>query len=195
MGAPTREEWAAHFRDVPPVFYRLLAELLQEVQAEREREMGLERRGRRPALSEGSMQDVLDLVYPKRSEKPFAEALREATPQTPATVARLAGMNPGTLHALMNGTRPLTKDKIEQIARAIHVDPGFFHEYRVLVVHEAIDALLTPHRSLQAYTSVEPAHHQNPRPRTPNSPAGFAMAGKEPRTIANPAKRVEGSRA
>jgi transcriptional regulator with XRE-family HTH domain len=196
VSLPTRVEWERHFRDVPPAFYRLLAELLQEVRAEGERERGVERRGRRPALAVGSMDDVLDLVYPKRSEKPFAEALRDATGQSMSTVARMAGMNPGTLHALMAGTRPLTKARIEEVARAIHVNPGYFHEYRVLVVHEAIDALLDPHRSLQAYASVEPAHYANPAPKTPNAPAGYSMYGRPgSRTVANPAKPVEGHRA
>ena len=195
MTLPTQAEWNAHFRDVPPAFYRLLAELLQEVQAEKEREQGVQRRGRRPALAVGSMQDVLDLVYPKRSEKLFPEALREATDQPMWTVAKIAGMNPGSLHKLINGTRPLTKSKIEAIAKAIHVDPGFFHEYRVLVIHEAIDAVLTPHRSLQAYSAVEPQHHRNPRPRTPNAPYGYGTAVGRSRTVANPPNTVEGLQA
>lgn len=193
MTLPTQEEWQEHFLDVPPAFYRLLAEMLQEIHAERERELGIERRGRRPSLSVGSMQDVMDLVYPKRSDLPFADALRAATKQPMHTVAQIAGMNPGTLHGLMTGSRPLTKDKIEAIARAIHLNPGYFHEYRVLVIHEAIDSILTPHRSLQAYAAVEPAHYENPSPKTLNAPSGFSTRAKVgSRTVANPAKRVDG---
>lgn len=192
MVLPSQNDWAARFEEVPPTFYRLLAELLQEVQAERERERGVERRGRRPALAVGSMRDVTDLVYPKRSEKPFGEALREATDQPMWTVARIAGMNPGSLHKLLTGERPLTKSKIEAIAKAIHVDPGFFHEYRVLVIHEAIDALLTPRRSLQAYAAVEEQHHKTPRPRTQNAAHGYGTrAGTQARTVANPPNTVE----
>jgi len=192
---PTQADWSEHFKDVPPAFYRLLAELLQEVESERERERGVVRRGRRPALPAGSMNDVLDVVYPKRSERPFPEAIREATDQPMWTVARIAGMNPGSLHKLLNGTRPLTKSKIEAIAKAIHVDPGFFHEYRVLVIHEAIDSLLTPHRSLRAYSAVEPDHHRNPRPKAVNAPYGFGTnAGARTRTVANPSNTVEGLR-
>lgn len=196
MSLPNRDEWVARFEEVPPTFYRLLAELLQEVQAERERERGVERRGRRPALAAGSINDVTELVYPKRSEKPFPEALREATDQPMWTVARIAGMNPGSLHKLITGARPLTKSKIEAIAKAIHVDPGYFHEYRVLVVHEAIDSLLTPRRSLQAYTAIEQQHHQMPRPRTPNAPYGYGTrVGSRNQTIANQANTVEGFQA
>lgn len=184
--SPTESEWASHFDDIPPAFHRLLADLMQEIQTEREREQGIERRGRRPALADGSMNDVLDVVYPRRSDKPFAEALHEATKQKQSTIARLAGMNPGNLFRLVNGREPLTKSKLEAIAKAIHVNPGFFHEYRVLVIHEAIDALLTPHRSTQAYAAIEPEHHANPRPKTPNSARGYAMAGTK--TFANRAK-------
>lgn len=196
MALPSQDDWAAHFEEVPPTFYRLLGELLQEVQAERERERGVERRGRRPTLAVGSIVDVQDLVYPKRSDKLFPEALREATDQPMWTVAKIAGMNPGSLHQLLRGARPLTKSKIEAIAKAIHVDPGYFHEYRVMVVHEAIDALLTPRRSLQAYTLVEPAHHQMPRPRTPNAPHGYgSRVGSRTQFVANPSNSVEGRQA
>ncbi len=93
----------------------------------------------------------------------------------------------------MNGSRPLTKDKIEAVARAIHVNPGYFHEYRVLVIHEAIDSILTPHRSLQAYTAIEPEHYANPSPKTMNAPAGYSIRARSgAKTVANPAKRVDG---
>jgi len=172
-------DWAAEFSNFPPAFHRLLADLLAEIEAERAREQGVKLAGgRRAQQPSGSMQDVVDVVYPRRSQKPFREALAEATDQPPATVAALAGMNPGTMFRLRNGRRPLTKDTLEQIARAIHVDPGYFHEYRVLVVHEAIDALLTPLRSLQAYSSVERDHRRNPRPKTPNAPNGFSTTAR-----------------
>jgi hypothetical protein len=191
---PSAADWRQHFTDVPPAFYRLLGELLQEVQAEREREQGVERRGRRPALASGSMQDVADLVYPRRSSLPFAEALRAATRQTPSTIARLASMNPGTLHGLMNGSRQLNMAVLQDIARAIHVDPAYFHEYRVLAIHEAIDSLLTPERSARAYAAIEPTYNAA-RPE-PKNAAGFTTTARPgTNTFANPAKRVEGSRA
>lgn len=195
MNLPTQDEWAERFEQVPPTFYRLLAELLQEVQAEYERERGVERRGRRPTRAAGSMGDVVDLVYPKRSEKPFPQALREATDQPMWTVASIAGMNPGSLHKLLNGERPLTKSKIEAIAKAIHVDPGYFHEYRVLVIHEIVDSLLTPRRSLQAYAAVEADHHANPRPRPVNAKHGFGTRPGAKHSVANPPNTVERSQA
>ncbi len=184
---PTAADWDEHFRDVPPAFHRLLADLMQEIQTEREHELGIERRGRRPALPTGNMQDVVDVIYPRRSDKPFPEALKDATKQTNATVAALAGMNPGNLHRMLHGREPLTKSKLEAIAKAIHVNPGYFHEYRVLAIHEALDALLTPHRSMQAYAAVEPQLHATPRPATPNSPNGYAMT--KTKTFANRATK------
>lgn len=195
MALPTQADWIAHFDDIPPAFHRLLAELLQEVQAEREHELGIERRGRRPALAVGSMDDVVNLAYSQRSNLPFPEALRAATAQAPSTVARMAKMNPGNLHRIMAGREPLTKGKIEAIAQAIHVNPGYFHEYRVLVIHEAIDGLLNPHRSLQAYAAIEPAHYQKPAPKTPNAVNGYAVSARlGSKTYASRAKRVDGPR-
>jgi len=185
----TEEEWASHFRDIPPTFYRLLAEILGEVAAEREREMGIERRGRRPALTVGSIDDVVNVVYPRRSTLPFAEALRGASKQTCSTIAKLAGINPGNLFRMMHGTEPLTKAKIEVIARVVHVNPAYFHEYRVLAIHEAIDGLLSPHRSIQAFATIE-ADTYAYTPSTPNAAAGYGMSAGKRQTFATRAKRV-----
>lgn len=179
-------DWEREFEEFPPAFHRLLADLLYEVEVERDRDQGVKPKGRRPARTGGGMQEILDVVYPRRSMKPFGEALSEASKMTDSAVAKMAGMNPGTLYKLRHGREPLTKDKIEAIARVLHVDPGYFHEYRVLVIHEAIDALLTPHRSLQAYASVEREHRKNPRPKTLNVPNGYGTNGRQ--VFANRAK-------
>ena len=167
------EPWREHFEDLPPAFHRLLLDLLIEAQPDRGR-----RAGRRLSTESGSMQDILDVVYPRRSVKPFKDALADATPYSQAAVAQLAGMNRGNLARMIAGREPFTKDKIEAIARAIRVDPAYFHEYRVLAIHDILDRALTPEVSLRMFGPVEPAHREQPRPKGVNAPGGYRLVGR-----------------
>jgi len=181
-GRPVSEPWRDHFDDLPPSFHRLLADLMVEAQAVPGR------RAARKVNPDGeSMQDIVNVVYPRRSVKPFGEALKDATKYSQGAVAHLAGMNRGNLARMVAGQEPFTKDKIERIARAIRVDPAYFHEYRVLAIHEMIDAVLSPEQSLRLFGPTEPDHREQPRPKGLNAPDGFRLVGKS--AVANAATR------
>lgn len=152
---PTARQWLQRFSETPGVLYELLRQMYQESEAEAERAAGVERRGRRPAPTDGTMQAIRDMVFPVYSEAPFAEAVRPYFKPSQNALAARAGINRGSFTRILQGREPLDKSKLERIAKAARVPPSYFHEYRLIVLHEEFEKAMDSRTSIAAYKSVE----------------------------------------
>lgn len=152
---PTAHQWLQRFTETPGALYELLRQLYQEVEAENEREDGVERRGRRPSPAGGTMQAIQDMVFPAYAEVPFTQAIRPYLKPSQNALALRAGINRGTFARILQGREPLDKAKLELIAKAARVSPAYFHEYRLIVLHEEFEKVMSPRTSIAAYKSIE----------------------------------------
>lgn len=144
-------EWQ-DLMSVPGSLGAVLQEVFSSVDAE-----GQNRRRRTPAPPQRrTAQDVHTVAFPQYSMLPFSEAIQPLLKPSLRAVAERAGLEASYLSRLIRGQRPLEKYLIEQIARATRVAPGYFLEYRQLVVSRAVlDAMLEdPVASISAYQVV-----------------------------------------
>lgn len=144
-------EWQ-DLMSVPGSLGAVLQEVFSSVDAE---EQNRRRRIPRP-VERRTAQDVHTVAYPQYAVLPFSEAIQPLLKPSLRAVAERAGLDPTYLSRLIRGQRPLEKYLIEQIARATRVSPGYFLEYRQLVVSRAVlDAMIEdPVSSISAYQVV-----------------------------------------
>jgi transcriptional regulator with XRE-family HTH domain len=81
---------------------------------------------------------------PQFSREPFGETvqgLMAETGTTYRTLAERSGLSAGYLHHVVHGNRPVpSNDVIGSLAKALGVEAEHFHEYRVRLVTERLEA-------------------------------------------------------
>ena len=123
----------------------------------------------------------------KQSTEPFVRALGTLMRDTDhdavdedgsinwSTLSRMIpGMHYETLRKIKSGDRTLDADAIEQIARAVGVDPNYFADYRLIKAREMFDPKIVGFdqaaRNLREYLgngeTKRPARRASTRPST-----------------------------
>lgn len=153
-------EWVELFDRAPQVMHAILGDIFRETKAEREREEGRARMGRRPGVVNGSLNELYDMITPRYAMEPFPISVRELIGTTSLRgFAMRAAMSHSVLSRLITGEIPLSKYRLESLAKAGRVAPAFFMEYRELIIVEAVQALLRnrPNVSVRAYGALRKA--------------------------------------
>lgn len=140
----SQDEWVALFDRAPHVLHQILGDIFREAKAEQERERGQARIGRRPKAIDGSLDELQALITPVYSMEPFAKAVQPLIAKSPSLRAFAAKvpMNHHTLTRMMRGDLPLEAWRLEAIAKAGKVQPGYFVEYREQTITEAVAAYM-----------------------------------------------------
>lgn len=133
------DEWVRFFDDRPEVMLQILGDIYRETKAEELRAEGRAPTGRRPKSINGNLDDLHRMVTPQYSVDSFDVAVREliGTRSLRAFAAKVP-MNHHTLTRMMRGEVKLEMWRLEQIADAGKVNPGYFREYREMQLLEVI---------------------------------------------------------
>ncbi len=101
---------------------------------------------------------------PDFSSAPFPQSLRELMEQRGLSYRQLSyktKLSAGYLNHLSKGTRPApSKEVLERIALALHVEPAYFREYRLRYVTECLSA--SPDLLSQVYLLCSNGHLDGP---------------------------------
>lgn len=140
----TDNEWVELFDRAPHIMAQLLGDMYRETIAEREREAGNARIGRRPKAIDGSLDDLYEMITPRYSMESFSESARELIDKATSlrAFATRAGIHHHTITRMMRGEVALDRFRLEAIAKAGRVHPAFFKEYREMVILEALRVML-----------------------------------------------------
>lgn len=140
----SEDEWVDLFDRAPHIVTQILGDIYRETVAERERDAGKARIGRRPKSVDGSLDDLWREITPRYSMEPFAESVKELIGRSPSlrAFAKRAGIHHHTITRMIRGEVALDRFRLEQIAKAGKVHPVFFAEYRDMMIAEALVALL-----------------------------------------------------
>lgn len=140
----SEDEWVELFTRAPHVMHAILGDIFRETRAEEERTRGQARIGRRPKEIDGTMEELWDMVTPTYSTEPFAVAVRALIGKAPSlrAFAQRAKMNHPTLLRLISGEMKLDRYRLEGIAKAGHVSPAYFVEWREMEILEAFTAVM-----------------------------------------------------
>jgi hypothetical protein len=138
------DAWVKFFDDRPEVMLSILGDIYRETKAEEARESGKAPTGRRPKSINGNLDDLHRMVTPQYSVDSFDVAVKEliGTRSLRAFAAKIP-MNHHTLTRMMRGDVKLEMWRLEQIATAGKVNPGFFREYREMQLLEVIGRYFT----------------------------------------------------
>lgn len=133
------DEWVRFFDDRPEVMLQILGDIYRETKAEEARESGNAPTGRRPKSINGNLDELHRMVTPQYSVDCFEVAVKEliGTRSLRAFAAKVP-MNHHTLTRMMRGEVKLEMWRLEQIADAGKVQPGYFREYREMQLLEVI---------------------------------------------------------
>lgn len=133
------DEWVAFFDDRPEVMLGILGDIYRETKAEELRESGKAPTGRRPKSINGNLDELHRMVTPQYSVEPFEVAVKELIgARSLRAFAAKVPMNHHTLTRMMRGDIKLEMWRLEQIAEAGKVQPGYFREYREMQLLDVI---------------------------------------------------------
>jgi transcriptional regulator with XRE-family HTH domain len=80
--------------------------------------------------------------FSNESFGPTIQALMAERGTTYRQLAERTGLSAGYLNHLVHGNRPVpSNDVIEQLAKALRVEPEHFREYRLRVITERLEAM------------------------------------------------------
>lgn len=154
----SEDEWVELFDRAPHIVSAMLGDLYRETMAERERDAGKARIGRRPKAIDGSLDELHDMITPRYSMESFAESARELIEASHSlrSFAKRAGIHHHTITRMMRGEMALDRFRLEAIAKAGRVQPAFFREYREMVILEAVRSLLVrrPNISVRMHKQI-----------------------------------------
>jgi hypothetical protein len=152
-------QWLAFF-DTPAGHHamgRIIGDIYDVVKAEREKEDGLQRMGRRPRR-QGSLEDVYATVFPAPyTMDPFPESmLKLLAGRSQRQFAPKIPVHQTTMSRLMSGALVPDKTMLERIAHAAKVHPSYFVEWRAMYVSEMVQSVMTnrPNIGVTAYKHV-----------------------------------------
>jgi hypothetical protein len=158
--------WVAFFNERPDVLHTLCGDIYRIVKAHEVR-----RTGRRPRTINGNLRELNEMLSPRFSQEPFADAVRElmGTVSLRAFAAKIP-MHHHQLTRLITGERAIAKANdprgsmkiLESIARAGKVHPAFFVEWRELYVWAVLQEglLAQPNVSITLVKSLSRARRR-----------------------------------
>jgi len=146
-------DWHSHFTEQPDVLLQMLGDVFRVYKSEQRKAAGTSnpQGGRRRNHIEGSLEELLEIVQPKFSVKPFRDALEDLLGQRSLNwLALKAGQNSRVFRRKISGQRPLSRYDMEVIAQALDVHPAYFLEWRIETVTQMVANVMVaqPHRSI-----------------------------------------------
>lgn len=130
--------WREYLKERPDVLHHILADLYQ---------ISGPKNGR-----SANLDDLWDLVAPKFSDKPFAQAFADASRgRSVRQVAIVVGLSHPQIFRYLSGERSIVKvhdtegsmRRLELFAKALSVQPAYFSEWRRLWIMSMIDSVLS----------------------------------------------------
>lgn len=134
------KEWEQMLTSNPKVLWGLVADVVKAVKAAE----GDRKTGRRPAASVTSLDELYELLFPKRYESsPFPVALHMALgSKSQRTFAEEVGINQATISRLLSGKTPPTVEMMERAAYVLKIPPTYFAEYRAMKLAQILTDVL-----------------------------------------------------
>jgi hypothetical protein len=131
--------WQQYLADHPDVLYRLLADVYEASYG---------------ADAPPTLDDLWDLMsaHPRFASVPFGQAVIDALDgRSISWLALQSGIPQPVLSRLINGRRPViyvkdprgSMDRLERVARALHVHPSYFAEWRRMWIMFLLDSAFT----------------------------------------------------
>lgn len=144
--APSITDWVAKMKAEPAVWQGMLSDIFRETKAERERQAGRAKIGRRPKVIHGSLTELWDMITPKYAKEPFALSLPALLASVDPDIdddefCRRTMISAETLAKMRAGTG-VDMWRLEVIARTFGVSPAYFLEWRNSYVLTVVDELL-----------------------------------------------------
>ena len=145
----TESDWVDYFDEQPDVMHAILGDIFVITKAH---EATVKKSGRRPKHTNGSLDELWNMLTPRYSNEPFGEAVKELIGQQSLRgFAPKIPMHYWSLVRLMRGERkiinptdiPGSMQTLEMIARAGRVSPFYFYEYRTLYIFSMFDEVFT----------------------------------------------------
>lgn len=136
----TESDWVAYFDEQPDVMHAILGDIFVITKAH---EATVKKSGRRPKFTNGSLDELWDMLTPTYSTAPFGEAVTELIgEQSIRGFSAKIPMHYWSLIRLMRGERKIVQPQdiagsmqtLEMIAKAGKVSPFYFAEYRSLYI-------------------------------------------------------------
>lgn len=148
------DDWSDFFKERPDVLNRLLGEIYIITKTQ---ESTHKKSGRRTRYINGNLDELWNMIAPRYSVEPFADAVRELMgKQSLRAFAAKIPMHHHSLSRLMRGERQIVNPNdpissmgtLEQIAKAGNVHPAFFSEWRSLYVAHAVISVMQENPNL-----------------------------------------------
>ncbi len=143
---PTVGDWVERMKAEPAIWQGLLSDIFRETKAERERQAGRAKIGRRPKVIHGSLTELWDMITPRYANEPFAVSMPALLKAVEADIddeefCRRTMISPETLAKMRAGTG-VDMWRLEVIAREFGVSPAYFAEWRASYVLTVVDELM-----------------------------------------------------
>ena len=165
-------DWVEHFNDNPEIQMRILGDIYREV-----KKVEAKRRGERAVVSRrravgraqgdlnGSLDELNDMLTPRLSMEPFAQAILPLIEESRGVraLARRSRMSHSTILRMMNGEMPLEMYRLDALAKGAGVAPAYFKEWREAHVLTTLAQLLAAHPNLSVRFSRALIAAQNGR--------------------------------
>lgn len=153
--------WVDRFTNDPDLMWLIIGDIVRYVSSE-ETPRGERGPSRRQTQSgHRNLSTVWRIIHGHYSNDPFPIAIKELIGQTTerAFAARCGFGSHETLRRYMKGTRPLSMEALEQMAKGGRVEPFYFIEYRAMWLgRELMTAMMArPNESLKAVKQVKNA--------------------------------------
>jgi hypothetical protein len=145
----TESDWVAFFDEQPDVMHAILGDIFVITKAH---EATVKKSGRRPKFTNGSLDELWDMITPTYSTEPFGSAVEALIGQQSirAFSAKIP-MHYWSLIRLMRGERKIVQPNdiegsmrtLEMIAKAGKVSAFYFAEYRTLYIFQMFEEVFT----------------------------------------------------
>jgi hypothetical protein len=141
----TEADWVAYFDEQPDVMHAILGDIFVITKAH---EATVKKAGRRPKFTNGSLDELWDMLTPTYSTAPFSEAVTELIgDQSIRGFSAKIPMHYWSLIRLMRGERKIinpndinsSMQTLEMIAKAGRVSAFYFTEYRTLYIFKMFE--------------------------------------------------------
>ena len=160
-------DWIAVFDANPDVMWQILADTYNVIQAEQARSRGEATSGRRPRRRAGSLEQLLDAVFPQRyTNERFPVALAALIgSRSQRQFAAKIPCNQSTLSRLLNGGMEPDLVMLERVADAANVPAHYFVEWRAHYLGQLVTHVFLK-RPNMSITALRKLRDQRDRPTT-----------------------------
>jgi DNA-binding Xre family transcriptional regulator len=155
------KEWVEHYSQHPDILTKMLGDLYRVYKSEEEKRNGTANPagGRRKAHINGNLDELWSIITPKFATVPLEQAVKEARGAiSERALAAKVGIERRTLARMLKGEARVERSDLERLAKALHVHPAYFMEWRLMVVQDLVAQVFaaTPNASVTMLRALRP---------------------------------------